>query len=355
MTTANTGPDVFMQDVRALGERLDMPPALLDDPAVMAEYVLPGLVTGFLDGEAELVREDPKRPLLQLWFGKKGFSSGRMVIALNQFREDGYDRDPLLLRVARTLGDIVGAVTADIATQRDMLTGLEQLVPGLGALISSTIPIHRYDMSPLPSTIQVVDSEVELFTDGPREQLSQPPRRVLHYGPSTQGRFLINELLSRIVAGGPPMDYTAAAKGPFIPSYLWSYMELAMARALFTPDEKKLAGLNLRTNVEGLGITSSLLALHEPGTTDLVIASGLYQVDAAELAVGFENAFTLLGEGGGLAIAWPHETRRDHVNSAQVLDMIADSGFNVDQTTLHTIGPLHNPRLQGMGALFVKS
>jgi hypothetical protein len=142
------------------------------------------------------------------------------------------------------------------------------------------------------------------------------PRVLIDYGPGLGGRFVMKEHLNAL-AKGRPFVYVPITRGPFITTFLISYvstlmtqesMSVYMNNGFFVPRE------------EGIGAATSYLVRAAPGQADVIFCSGLQNVDKGELRAGIVNAYPLLRDGGVFLLR--SQKNREPAESSTIDDML---------------------------------
>ena len=269
-------------------------------PPNFHKYVYPCALGICSDGEiAFLSHENFADARLRELFGEKNYSQGTFDPALRAMRRDAHSA----WRRGLDAFDVFMAISCASEVVRN------------GAL-----SFHA------PSVNLVKDT---LVFDGNQHSYDLPalsrPRVVVDYGPGFGGRFVIKEHLAALVQGRP-FVYLPISKGPFIDVFIHGF-----ASTLMTKESWEVYTTNgfFASRRDGIFSASNHLASTAPGIGDVVLCSGLQDVDKQELRAGILNAFKILCPGGILFIR--SQKMRDPPDSSTVDDMLEiayEAGFS---------------------------
>ena len=180
----------------------------------------------------------------------------------------------------------------------------------------------------------------------------QRPRVVVDYGPGINSRFMLQEHVEALQQGRP-FTYVPIAKGCFINFFMGIFLSMLM-----TPEasENYMRRRFLFSSEAGILTASSNMARTSPGAADLVLCSGLQDVEKQALRAGIENAFTILRPDGILMVR--SQRIRDPESSSTVDDMLEiayQAGFSAKSARFfHSMAGLNN-HMPTMTALLRKS
>ena len=178
------------------------------------------------------------------------------------------------------------------------------------------------------------------------------PRVIIDYGPGINSRFMLREHVEALQQGRP-FTYVPIAKGCFINFFMGIFLSMLM-----TPEasESYMRSRFLFSSEAGILAASSNMARTSPGAADLVLCSGLQDVEKQALRAGIENAFTILRPDGILMVR--SQRIRDPESSSTVDDMLEiayQAGFSAKSARFfHSITGL-NKQMPTMTALLRKS
>jgi len=275
-------------------------PAEIDGESIFASYVYPCALEVCTDNELRVSHpqnlSDPK--LVEL-FGGRSYSEGSFQPALRAMLEEF---PPPWQR---------GLI--------DFQTAMACL------LVADFVTVKR--LSFITPSVRLANDT--LLFDSDQHSVDLPPlerqRVVIDYGPGTNSRFIIQEHVEALIQERP-FIYVPVTRGSFISIFM------AMVAATLMPREALDSYIRSGFFVQredGILAASSDLAHAWPGVVDLVLCSGLQDVDKHALRAGIVNALTLLRPDGILLIR--SQRIRDPEDSSTVDDMLEiayEAGFS---------------------------